>query len=497
MIIPLMQEDAVHVYHWMSDAQFLNAVALGQVTPGPVVATVAAVGYAAHGLAEALLAAAVAFTPSFSFILLGGGRFERLRGNDRARAIPGWRRAGGDRSDPRLCRHPRGRLDETWQIPVLAAAAISLLLVRRGVVETLVGAGAVGVVVALAGASGALGWIDGGGHRNAAVPEGLGPSGGRAARAADPDQHRQSARQRGPGPGVPAGGSLTDAGFECEQLAAEPGRPNLVARLRGTSDGPTLTFLGHVDTVRADPDEWSFDPWAGDVADGSVRGRGALDMKGQVASEVAAAVTLAESGWRPPARRAAAGDHRRRGGRRRARRRCGSARSTRTRPCAATSSSTRAAGTWSGSADRRLYTLSVGEKGIFRMRLRTHGKAGHASLPRIGDNALLKLAGYLAALSEQPPPEATDVGEALLEALIGEPFRGEEGVRAGLERLRAEEPLIADYLVEPMLGVTLTPTKAEAGKKANVIPVRGRGPDRLPRAARARARTTRCASSPR
>ena len=54
--------------------------------------------------------------------------------------------------------------------------------------------------------------------------------------------------------------------------------------------------------------------------------------------------------------------------------------------------------------DRRLYTLSVGEKGIFRMRLRTHGKAGHASLPRIGDNALLKLAGYLAALSEQPPP---------------------------------------------------------------------------------------------
>ncbi|MGA9634582.1 MAG: M20/M25/M40 family metallo-hydrolase, partial [Solirubrobacterales bacterium] len=78
--------------------------------------------------------------------------------------------------------------------------------------------------------------------------------------------------------------TLTDAGFECEQLSAEPGRPNLVARLRGAGDGPTLTFLGHVDTVRADPDEWSFDPWAGDVADGWVRGRGALDMKGQVAA---------------------------------------------------------------------------------------------------------------------------------------------------------------------------------------------------------------------
>ncbi|MGA6948562.1 MAG: peptidase dimerization domain-containing protein, partial [Solirubrobacterales bacterium] len=117
-----------------------------------------------------------------------------------------------------------------------------------------------------------------------------------------------------------------------------------------------------------------------------------------------------------------------------------------------------------------LYTLSVGEKGIFRMRLRTYGRAGHASLPRIGDNALLKLAGHLAALSDQPPPEPTNVGEALLEAFLGQPFPGEEGVRAGLERIRAEEPLLADYLVEPMLGVTLTPTKAEAGKKANVIP---------------------------
>jgi acetylornithine deacetylase/succinyl-diaminopimelate desuccinylase-like protein len=262
--------------------------------------------------------------------------------------------------------------------------------------------------------------------------------------------------------------TLTDAGFECEQLSAEPGRPNLVARLRGTGDGPTLTFLGHVDTVRADPDEWSFDPWAGDVADGSVRGRGALDMKGQVAAEVAAAATLGNSGWRPPAgdlMLVITADEEVGGG-------LGAM-----WLCAEQADAVRTdfvvnegGGNLVRFGDRRLYTLSVGEKGIFRMRLRTHGKAGHASLPRIGDNALLKLAGYLAALSEQPPPEPTDVGEALLEALIGEPFSGEEGVRAGLERLRAEEPLLADYLVEPMLGVTLTPTKAEAGKKANVIP---------------------------
>ena len=87
VIVPLMQHDAVHTYHWMSSAQFLNAVALGQVTPGPVVATVAAVGYAAHGIGGGLLAAVIAFTPSFAFVLFGGGRFDRLRGDPRAQAF--------------------------------------------------------------------------------------------------------------------------------------------------------------------------------------------------------------------------------------------------------------------------------------------------------------------------------------------------------------------------------------------------------------------------
>lgn len=152
VIIPLMQDDAVNVYHWMTNAQFLNAVALGQVTPGPVVATVAAVGYAAHGIGGGLLAAAVAFAPSFSFILLGGGRFERLRGNEKARAFL-------DGAGPAAIGAILGSavtlaaaLHEGWQFGLLAAAAVALLIVRRGVVETLVGAGAVGVILALAGA---------------------------------------------------------------------------------------------------------------------------------------------------------------------------------------------------------------------------------------------------------------------------------------------------------------------------------------------------------
>jgi acetylornithine deacetylase/succinyl-diaminopimelate desuccinylase-like protein len=260
---------------------------------------------------------------------------------------------------------------------------------------------------------------------------------------------------------------LTAAGFECHLLEAEPGRPNLVARLRGPRDGPTLAFLGHVDTVRADPEEWTFDPWAGDVVDGWVRGRGALDMKGQVASEVAACLALAESDWCPAGELLLilTADEEVGGG-------LGAH-----WLCEEHLDKVRAdfvvnegGGESVEVGGRRLYALSVGEKGIFRINLRAHGRAGHASVPRIGDNALLKLAGYISALSEQPPPEPTDVGEALLEALLGEPFSGEEGVRAGLERLRADQPLIADYLVEPMLSVTLAPTIAEGGKKANVIP---------------------------
>src|SRR5262245_47645855 len=153
VIIPLMQGDAVDVYHWMTDAQFLNAVAIGQVTPGPVVATVTAVGYAAHGVGGALLAAAVAFTPSFSFILLGGGRFERLRGNERAR---GFLDGAGPAAIGAILGSTvtlAGAISEGWQIPILVGAAIALLVLRRSIVVTLLAAGAIGAVLALAGAA--------------------------------------------------------------------------------------------------------------------------------------------------------------------------------------------------------------------------------------------------------------------------------------------------------------------------------------------------------
>jgi chromate transporter len=153
VIIPLMQGDAVHTYHWMTNAEFLNAVALGQITPGPVVATVAAVGYAAHRVAGGLLAAVVAFTPSFSFILLGGARFEQLRNSLRARAFldgAGPAAIGAILGAAVLL---AGALQEAWQFAILAAAASALLILKRGIVQTLLAAGAIGIIAALAGAS--------------------------------------------------------------------------------------------------------------------------------------------------------------------------------------------------------------------------------------------------------------------------------------------------------------------------------------------------------
>jgi len=153
VIIPLMQEDAVSTYGWMSGGEFLNAVALGQVTPGPVTHTVAVVGYAAAGVGGALLAAAVAFAPSFAMILGGARRFDRLRDSTLVRAFL-------DGAGPAAIGAILGSaiplaraLSEAWQAAVLAAAFAALLVLRRGVVTTLLGAGAVGVVAALSGLS--------------------------------------------------------------------------------------------------------------------------------------------------------------------------------------------------------------------------------------------------------------------------------------------------------------------------------------------------------
>lgn len=126
VIIPLMRHDAVQHYHWMTSAQFLDAVVLGQITPGPVIQTVAVVGCATPGVGGGFLAALVAFTPSFSFVLIGARHFDRLRHDARLRAFLNGAGPAAIGAIIGVAIALTLALRETWQYAVLAAAAIAL-----------------------------------------------------------------------------------------------------------------------------------------------------------------------------------------------------------------------------------------------------------------------------------------------------------------------------------------------------------------------------------
>jgi acetylornithine deacetylase/succinyl-diaminopimelate desuccinylase-like protein len=265
---------------------------------------------------------------------------------------------------------------------------------------------------------------------------------------------------------------LADAGFECELLAAEPERPNLVARLRaqddarGDEDGPTLCYLGHVDTVLADASEWTRDPWSGDLADGFIWGRGSLDMKSQVAAEVAGAVALAREGWRP--RRGelsiVAVVDEETGGELGAKWLC----ETHPEKVRCDMLLNEGGGPHFELDGQRYYPVCCAEKGVFRFTVTTSGAAGHASMPKLGENALLKLAPVLERfVTRQPELAPTAEPLAFLRAL-GE---DEADPAAALTRLSERDPRLLT-MFEPMFGVTFAPTKASASEKINVIPSR-------------------------
>jgi acetylornithine deacetylase/succinyl-diaminopimelate desuccinylase-like protein len=261
-------------------------------------------------------------------------------------------------------------------------------------------------------------------------------------------------------------GYLRAAGFEVELLAADERRPNLVADLRGAADGPTLCFLGHVDTVLAEPAEWTHDPWSGELADGFLWGRGALDMKSQVAAEAVAGAALARSGWRPRAgnlKLVFVSDEETGG-------ELGAQWLTkehpeRTRCDLLLNEGGGLAFEYDG---RRRYGVCCGEKGVFRFTLTALGVAGHASMPKTGDNALLKLGPVLEKLAAAESSfELTDVAAALLARLGADP----NDPAGALAQIASVDPILP-IIIEPMLGVTLTPTMAHASDKVNVIPSR-------------------------
>lgn len=257
---------------------------------------------------------------------------------------------------------------------------------------------------------------------------------------------------------------LEESGVACELYAKVPERANLVARIPGTGGGPTLLFLSHTDVVLADASEWSMDPFGGELRDGEVWGRGALDMKGQVAASAVAIASLAREGFQP------AGDL----------------------IFAATADEEVGAGfgaQWlcethpeavrcdylinEGSGDRLVlggnpyYICSVAEKMSAPFLLRVRGRSGHASTPGIADNALVKAAGLITALGEyRPERQLTPEVVALLETVTGEKAPTPE---RALEQAQTIGRTFGE-IVEPLLSLTLTPTMVTASQKRNVIP---------------------------
>jgi acetylornithine deacetylase/succinyl-diaminopimelate desuccinylase-like protein len=259
---------------------------------------------------------------------------------------------------------------------------------------------------------------------------------------------------------------LREAGFDVELAGGDPERPNLVASLKGDEPGPVLGYLSHVDTVLADPEDWSHDPWCGEVHDGYLWGRGAIDMKSQTAAEVVAATRLARSGWRPPKGelKVITVVDEETGGR------WGAQWLTEQRPDLARVDwvVNEGAGSVMPYGDRRLYGVCCAEKGTFRFRVRARGVAGHASVPGTGDNALLKLAPVITRIGErQPEFDVVQEPRALLEALGEDP----DDPAAAVAGVRAVEPRLA-LMVEPILRVTAAPTRVFASEKINVIPAK-------------------------
>ena len=256
---------------------------------------------------------------------------------------------------------------------------------------------------------------------------------------------------------------LEPSGVECELIAKTPERANLVARLTGKGEGPTLLLLSHTDTVIADPGEWQVDPWSGELRGDEVWGRGALDMKGQVAAAAVTVAFLAREGFRPAGDLVFAavadeevGDD------------FGLSWLCEARPEAVRADYclNEGGGDRVVVRGRTLYLCATAEKASSPFVLRVFGRSGHGSIPGIADNALTRAARLLSRLAEFASerrfrPET----ERLLKALLGELPRPEQAVEQAATRHAS-----LGAMVEPMLGLTVSPTMIEASQQLNVVP---------------------------
>jgi acetylornithine deacetylase/succinyl-diaminopimelate desuccinylase-like protein len=256
---------------------------------------------------------------------------------------------------------------------------------------------------------------------------------------------------------------LAENGVESELYARVPDRANLVARLPGRGDGPSLLLLSHTDTVVAHAADWQVDPWSGELRDGEIWGRGALDMKSEVAASAVAIASLAREGFELSGDLSfvAAADEEVGNG-------FGLQWLCREHPDAvrADYALNEGAGDRVELGGKVFYLCAAAEKMSSPFRLRVRGRAGHASLPGIADNALAKAAPLIERLAAyRPEPRLGPETEAFVEAFAGEKLAASDA----LERAWQVDPLAAE-LLEPLLSLTLSPTMISASEQRNVIP---------------------------
>jgi acetylornithine deacetylase/succinyl-diaminopimelate desuccinylase-like protein len=265
---------------------------------------------------------------------------------------------------------------------------------------------------------------------------------------------------------------LQGSGLDLEIYEPEgaPGRASLVARIEGTDPAaPTLCLMGHTDVVPVTPEHWTRDPFGGELVNGEVWGRGAIDMLNLTASQAVALKALARRGWRPRGTLVylACADEEAGGA-------LGAGHVVKKHWDALRADYllTENGGTVSAQGDELNVTVHVGEKGVAWRRLRVKGTPGHGSMPYGADNALVKAAHVVSRLADyRPSPYVDDLWRGFVGTLdldpavkngLMDPSRVDESI-AGL-------PAALARIAWSNTHTTFSPNMCRGGVKTNVIP---------------------------
>jgi len=271
--------------------------------------------------------------------------------------------------------------------------------------------------------------------------------------------------------------ALEKDGFKCEQFESAPGRGNVITRLRGTGEKPSLLLLSHLDVVAANPKEWSVGPFGGVVKDGFVWGRGALDMKSMTAMEVMVMKLLKRNNMKLKGDviLAATADEEKGG-------EAGAGWLVRNHPgkIRADYVLNEGGGLAIPVNGKNIYTIQTAEKGILWFKVKAKGRPGHGSVPGAADNAIMrmnrvveKLGNYRSRISLVP----------IVKQFLNEVAKENKLLQQGVSLL-LENPEMGDQVLDMLaqkdkamaeeirarLRMTATPTIIHGGVKENIIP---------------------------